>query len=34
MSTMSNKITGKEYLLSKIFSADFEYHIKDIVNAQ
>lgn len=27
MSTMSNKITGKEYLLSKIFSADFEYHI-------
>ena len=27
MSTMSNKITGKEYPLSKIFSADFEYHI-------
>lgn len=27
MSTMSNKITGKEYSLSKIFSADFEYHI-------
>ena len=24
---MSNKITGKEYPLSKIFSADFEYHI-------
>lgn len=27
MSTMSNKITGKEYPLFKIFSADFEYHI-------
>ena len=27
MSTMSYKITGKEYPLSKIFSADFEYHI-------
>lgn len=27
MSTMSNKITGKEYPLSKIFIADFEYHI-------
>lgn len=27
MSTMINKITGKEYPLSKIFSADFEYHI-------
>lgn len=27
MSTMSNKITGKEYPLSKIFSVDFEYHI-------
>lgn len=27
MSTMSNKITGKECPLSKIFSADFEYHI-------
>lgn len=27
MSTMSNKITGKEYPLSKIFRADFEYHI-------
>ena len=27
MSTMSNKITGKEYPLSKIFCADFEYHI-------
>lgn len=27
MSTMSNKITGKEYPLSKIFSTDFEYHI-------
>lgn len=27
MSTMSNKFTGKEYPLSKIFSADFEYHI-------
>ena len=27
MSTMSNKITCKEYPLSKIFSADFEYHI-------
>ena len=27
MCTMSNKITGKEYPLSKIFSADFEYHI-------
>ena len=24
---MSNKITGKEYPLSKIFSSDFEYHI-------
>lgn len=24
---MDNKITGKEYPLSKIFSADFEYHI-------
>ena len=24
---MNNKITGKEYPLSKIFSADFEYHI-------
>lgn len=29
MSTMSNKITGKEYPLSKIFSADFEYHIPE-----
>lgn len=24
---MSNKITGKEYPLSKVFGADFEYHI-------
>lgn len=24
---MSNKITGKEYPLSKVFDADFEYHI-------
>ena len=24
---MSNKITGKEYPLDKIFSSDFEYHI-------
>ena len=24
---MSNKITGKEFPLSKIFSSDFEYHI-------
>lgn len=25
--TMSSKITGEEYLLLKIFSFDFEYHI-------
>lgn len=24
---MSNKITGKEYPLSKVFDADFEYYI-------
>lgn len=24
---MSNKITGKEYSLSKIFSKDFDYYI-------
>ena len=24
---MGNKITGKEYPLSKVFGADFEYHI-------
>lgn len=24
---MSNKITEKEYPLSKVFDADFEYHI-------
>lgn len=27
MYDMSNKITGKEYPLAKIFSSDFEYHI-------